>query len=145
METAQNTDPLIVEKVLNAPAAKVWDALTDINQITQWYFKIADFKPEVGFEFEFIGTDGTTEYLHKCVITAAIPNKKLAYTWRYEGNPGLSEVSFDLTADGDAAKVKITHTGLETFPQTSAFDRSNFNGGWNHILGVSLKDFVEKA
>jgi len=145
METAQNTDPLIVEKVLIAPVAKVWDALTNIHQITQWYFKIADFKPEVGFEFEFIGTDGTTEFLHKCVITAVIPNKKLSYSWRYEGYPGISEVSFDLAVDGDATKVTITHTCLETFPQTGAFDRSNFNSGWNHILGVSLKEFVEKG
>jgi uncharacterized protein YndB with AHSA1/START domain len=145
MEATPNNGPLVVEKVLNAPIAKVWDALTDLSKIKQWYFDIADFKPEVGFEFQFTGGDGTTEYLHKCIITAVVPDEKLAYTWRYKGYPGISEVGFVLTAEGDWTKVTITHTGLETFPQTGAFNRSNFNAGWNHILGTSLKEFVEKA
>lgn len=146
METAKNAAPVIVERSYNAPVSKVWQALTDNDKMKQWYFDIADFRPEVGFEFEFTGGDpNDKEYLHKCVVKTVEPNKKLAYTWRYDGYEGESLVTFELTEEGSGTQVKVTHTGLETFPPLEAFNPRNFNTGWTHILDVSLKDFVEKA
>ncbi|GAB3928990.1 SRPBCC family protein [Mucilaginibacter myungsuensis] len=145
--TSQTSEPLIVERVLNAPATKIWEALSDINKIKQWYFQLEEFKAEVGFTFEFEGGDETQVYLHRCVITEVIPGKKLAYTWAYpEFHKGESEVSFELFPEGDRTLVRITHVGLENFPShLPSFARESFNGGWNHILGISLKDFVEKG
>lgn len=141
----ENT-PVVVERVLDAPSHKVWQALTDNTQMKQWYFQLQEFRPEVGFEFRFLAGPPDKEYLHICTITDVIPEKKLAYTWRYEGIPGQSHVSFDLTPEGDKTKVTITHTGLETFVTDDPnFRRESFNQGWNHILGISLKDFVEAA
>lgn len=142
METT-NAEPLIVERTLNAPASKIWSALTDINQMKQWYFQLPDFKAEVGFTFEFSGGDETKTFLHRCVVTEVIPGKKLAHTWTYPDYPGSSVVAWELFEQGDETLVRITHTGLETFPDTGDFARANFNGGWNHILGISLKEFVE--
>lgn len=31
--------PLIVERVYNVPADKVWAALTNIDEIKKWYFQ----------------------------------------------------------------------------------------------------------
>src|SRR5438105_12366882 len=54
MSTKSNlTDAVVVERTLNAPIAKVWKALTDVDQMRQWYFDLRKFRPEVGFEFEF--------------------------------------------------------------------------------------------
>jgi uncharacterized protein YndB with AHSA1/START domain len=44
-------DPFVIERTYNAPIAKVWKALTDKNDMKQWYFDLSEFKPEVGFEF----------------------------------------------------------------------------------------------
>lgn len=146
METS-NAAPLIVERTYNAPITKVWEALTDITKIRQWYFDIADFKPEVGFEFEFLAGDANKKlYIHKCVVKEVVPNKKLTYTWRYEGYEGNSLVAFELFDEPGGTRVRITHTGLETFPyHLPEFAKSSFNQGWNHILGISLKEFVEKS
>ena len=146
METAKNSQPVVVERSYNAPVNKVWEALTDNAKMKQWYFDIADFKPEVGFEFEFTGGDPNDKmYLHKCVVKVVEPNKKLAYSWRYDGYEGESLVTFELTEEGSGTHIKVTHTGLETFPPLEAFNPKNFDMGWNHILGTSLKEFVEKA
>lgn len=52
---ATNADPIIVEQILDAPAAAVWKAITDPAQMCQWFFEpIADFEPVVGFETEFV-------------------------------------------------------------------------------------------
>src|SRR4051794_24249928 len=80
-----------------------------------------------------------------CKVTEVIPRKKIAYTWRYEGQPGNSLVTFELLAEGDKTKVKLTHEGLETFPKVPAYARKNFMEGWTSLIGSSLKDYVENA
>ena len=39
--------PFVIEKVYNAPASKVWKAITDVKDMKQWYFDLPDFKAEV--------------------------------------------------------------------------------------------------
>lgn len=137
-------EPVIVEKTYNAPIQKVWAALTDKNKMKQWYFDLEEFKPEVGFEFRFHGGTEENQYLHICKITEVIPQKKLTHSWRYDGYPGDSFVSFELFAEGDKTRLKLTHTGLDTFPPEQDFAISNFNMGWNHIIGKALPEYLEK-
>jgi uncharacterized protein YndB with AHSA1/START domain len=143
--TTQNTEAIIIERTLNAAVAGVWEAITDVDQMRQWYFDLKEFKPEVGFEFEFVVEHEGTKYHHLCKISEVVPQKKIAYTWRYKGEPGDSLVTFELYADGDNTRVKLTHTGIETFPKTTAYARKNFESGWTEIIGTELKQFVEKS
>jgi len=140
----ETADAVIVERTLNAPVARVWKALTDVDQMREWYFDLKEFKAEVGFEFEFVVEHEGNRYHHLCRIKEMIPEKKIAYTWRYKGEPGESLVTFELFADGDKTRVKVTHTGIETFPKTPAYARKNFEAGWTAIVGTELKQFVER-
>jgi len=131
------TEAVVIERTLNAQVARVWKALTDADEMRAWYFDLKKFKPEVGFE--------GTKYHHLCKITEVIPQKKIAYTWRYAGEEGDSLVTFELFADGGKTRLKLTHEGLETFPKLPAYAKTNFEKGWTEIIGSSLKQFVEKA
>jgi len=137
-------EAVVVERTLNAPVARVWRALTDVDQMREWYFDLKEFKPQVGFEFEFVVEHEGNRYHHLCRITEVIPEKKIAYNWRYKGEPGDSLVTFELFADGEKTRVKVTHTGIETFPKTPAYARKNFEAGWTSIIGTELKQFVER-
>ena len=140
-----NNEPFVIERILNAPVERVWKAITDKEQMKQWYFDIAEFKPEVGFEFQFEGGNEDRSYLHLCKITEVVPNKKLQYSWRYDGYEGNSFVTFELFAEGDTTRLKLTHEGLETFPAINPdFAKKNFVQGWTQIIGTSIKQFVEK-
>jgi uncharacterized protein YndB with AHSA1/START domain len=111
----------------------------------QWYFNIASFKPEPGFEFEFTAGSPEKSYLHKCKVKEVVVGKKLSYSWGYDGYPGNSVVTFELFEEGNKTRLKLTHEGLETFPNHLAdFAKESFAKGWTHIIGVSLKGFVEK-
>ena len=144
MATKQNlAEAVIVERTFNAPVARVWKALTDVEEMRRWYFDLKEFKLEVGFEFEFTVEHEGVKYCHLCKITEVIPQKKLAYTWRYKGHEGDSLVAFELFADGEKTRLKLTHEGLETFPKTPSFARKRFIQGWTQIIGSSLKEFVE--
>lgn len=136
--------PLIVERTYNAPIDVVWKAITDKDQMKQWYFSLEEFRPEVGFEFSFTGENEGRVYIHNCRIIEVIPGRKLKHTWVYEDYEGESVVTFELFPEGNQTRVKLTHEGLETFPQIADFRRENFQEGWNDIIGRSLKEFVEK-
>lgn len=137
--------PFTIERTFNVSAATVWRAITDRDAMKQWYFDLAEFKPVVGFEFSFSGQGQKGEqYLHHCKITEVVIGKKLVYSWRYEGYEGISYVHFELYAEGDSTRLKLTHEGLETFPQNNPdFARESFAVGWTELIGNLLKKFVE--
>jgi len=140
-----NNDPIIIERSYNAPAATVWAAITDRDAMKQWYFDLPEFKPEVGFRFEFTAGAEGREYLHKCEITEVITGKKLAHTWRYDGLQGNSVVTFELFDEGETTKLRLTHEGLETIAVNGAdFAATNFVTGWTQIIGTSLKEYLER-
>ncbi len=136
-----------VERVLNAPVAKVWKAITDKDEMKHWYFQLEEFKAEKGFTFQFTGGDSKeNEFLHECVVTEVVPGKKITYSWRYPGYAGISYVTWDLSAQGNKTLLKLTHTGLDSFPQDNPnFAAKNFEAGWNHIINISLPGYLDKA
>lgn len=141
------TEPISISQTYNAPASKVWQALTDRDQMKKWYFDLPEFKPDVGFKFQFYGEGKNGEkYLHHCRITEVITGKKLAHTWEYEGKAGTTLVTFELFRDGNLTKIQLTHEGIETLAGNGPdFAKENFEEGWSMILGKNLKAFVEQA
>ena len=70
---ATKDEPLVVERTFDAPVALVWRALTDKEDIKQWYFALREFAPAVGFEFQFDVEHDGFRYCHRCKVTEAIP------------------------------------------------------------------------
>jgi uncharacterized protein YndB with AHSA1/START domain len=141
---SETIDAVVLERTFNAPVARVWRALTDVDQMREWYFDLKEFKPEVGFEFGFVVEHEGNTYDHRCRITEVIPQKKIAYSWRYHGHEGNSLVTFELFPESEKTRLKLTHEGLDTFPKTAAFARENFEKGWTAIIGTELRQFLEK-
>ncbi len=138
------TEPFVIERTYNASIEKVWEAITDKDQMKQWYFDIENFKPEVGLEFQFEAGEKDKTYLHLCKITQVIVGKKLTYSWRYDGYEGTSFVTFELFEESDKTRLKLTHEGLETFSISNPdFAKENFVAGWTEIIGSLLKEYVE--
>jgi len=140
------TEPAITERTFNASASQVWKAITDNNSMKEWYFELAEFRPEPGFEFTFTGGRDERQYLHICRVTEVIPEKKITYSWRYDGYEGISYVTFELFNENGKTRLKLTHSGLESFPASNPdFAKENFAEGWNGIIGTSLKEYLEKV
>lgn len=139
------TNPVVLERTFDAPVRKVWNALSDLQQMKAWYFDIESFKPEVGFSFRFTAGSDTKQYVHLCKVTQVVELQKLAYTWQYEGYEGNSEVIFELFPEGDKTRLVLTHTGLDSFPDLPDFAKNNFLQGWTEIIGTNLKKYVEQV
>lgn len=136
---------LIVERIYNAKIERVWKAITDKDQMKEWYFDIKDFKPEKGFKFQFTGGDENVQFLHACEVLVVDPPNKISYSWAYPAFEGYSVVTFELFKEGEKkTRVRLTHDGLDSFPKDDPnFAITSFTAGWNFIMGESLNKYVE--
>ncbi len=134
--------PFVIERIFDAPVRRVWKAITDKDEMKHWCFDIADFEPEVGYEFVFYGENEGVK-THFCRITEVIPNHKLAYSWRYKDIAGISLVTFELFPEGARTRLRLTHEGLENFAHAGPiYARHNFVAGWTGIFDKNLKEFL---
>lgn len=142
----KNDEPIFVEQTFNASIDTVWEALTDINKMRQWYFgNIPDFKPEVGFETRFNIQSQGRNFLHMWKVTEVVPGKMITYNWKYEGYPGDSFVTFELYKKNHLTRLKLIHQVYESFPEDiPEFTRESCIGGWTFFIKKNLKGFLEK-
>ncbi len=140
-------EPFVIERTFNTSIEKVWKAITDKNEMKKWYFDLAEFKPEVGFEFQFYGGTEEKQWLHLCKITEVIEKQKLTYSWKYDGYSGISFVTFELFTEENKTRLKLTHAGLESFPIDTVpeLKKENFAQGWTDLIGRSLKEYLEST
>ncbi|GCC51770.1 hypothetical protein SanaruYs_19990 [Chryseotalea sanaruensis] len=138
---------IVLEKVFDVPATRVWKALTDSNEMKGWYFNLPGFKAEIGYQFTFLGGhEEGIQYVHLCEVTEVIPNKKLSYSWKYDGYTGISFVTFELLEQGNKTLLRLTHSGIDTFPNENPdFALHNFEEGWNEIINNSLNNYLKSA
>ena len=137
----------VIERTYPATIDRIWKAISDKDEMKLWYFDLPEFKPEVGLEFQFWGGPAEDrQYHHLCKIIEAVPDKKLAYSWKYEGYPGNTLVTFELFEEGTQTRLKLTHAGLESFPASNTdFASENFAEGWTAIIGKSLKEYLNQV
>jgi uncharacterized protein YndB with AHSA1/START domain len=139
-------EPIVTEQTYRASADRVWNAITDPTQMKEWFFSpIAAFEPEVGFETEFVVRSGGQDYPHMWRVTDVVLGKKIVYDWKYGGVPGESLVTWEIFETSEGAKLRVTHSGHETFPRNNeVFSRKAGEAGWSYFLNESLKTYLER-
>ena len=76
----KNDAPIIVEQIFNTSIQNMWDAITQINQMKQWFFNnIESFIPEVGFKTQFNVQSENRNFMHQWELTEVIPPEKITY------------------------------------------------------------------
>lgn len=138
-------EPIVVEHTYDAPPDRVWRAITHKDEMPKWFFEgISDFRAEVGFDTRFDVTNEGKVYPHHWRVTEVVPHQRIAYDWLYTGFPGASLVKWELSRDGERTKLKLTHTGVSSFPQDDkAFSRESCRGGWEYFLGRLEKHLAD--
>jgi uncharacterized protein YndB with AHSA1/START domain len=138
--------PIVVEQDFDRSASDVWDAITKIGEMRKWFFEnIPDFKPEVGFVTRFVVESGNRSFVHLWKVTEVDPQRKVVCNWKYEGLPGDSFVTFEVSGDEKSARLKVTALVQEDFPEgIPEFRRESCLGGWTHFIKDRLKAYLHE-
>lgn len=135
-DVGQQSDRLFavsVQRTIDAPADRVWRALTDPATVAAWACE-APAPAELPHEgARFLTADGKAgTWLN------VVPNARLRHNWeRGAGKPEL--VEWTLTAKGEATTLRLQHTKIAT-----KADADQLKPGWTKAV-EALRDLVEKA
>lgn len=146
--------PLIVRSsiTMNAPAAKVWDALTSPEQTAKYMFGCAALSDwTVGSPLIWKGNFNGVELVAvKGIVTGIRPGQYLAYT-TIDPNSSMADipenyvtVTYTLTETGGQTLLEITQGDFADVADGEKRYTETYNNGegWNPIL-VEIKKLVE--
>ena len=133
------------ELEIRAPRARVWEALTEPNQLLQWFpTKRAeiDLRPGGDAVLEWDEAKG------EAVVDVVEPPGRFVFRWRPEGlGRPFTTVSFTLEElDGGAStRVQLVESGFASLPDQIEIQSQKGNDeGWAHEL-QELKEYLEAA
>lgn len=130
---------------INAPASKVWEALTSPEIIKQYFFgtdAVSDWK--VGSPLIFKGEWQGKKYEDKGTILDSVPDKLFKYNY-WSSMSGIEDkpenyviVTYELSESNNATTLTITQ---ENIPDEKTKEHSEQN--WRKVL-EDLKKLLEK-
>ncbi|MEP3478599.1 MAG: SRPBCC family protein [Fuerstiella sp.] len=139
-----SVEPHLLKQTFETPLARVWKAITDPEQMRQWFFDaIEGFEPKAGFETKFNVECEGRNFFHLWKVTEVVPEKRIVYRWRYHGYPGDSTVSWELSETVAGTKLLFTQVFHEPYPQDDPmFSREAGRKGWEYFIDGSLPEFL---
>ncbi|MEX0274225.1 MAG: SRPBCC domain-containing protein [Flavobacteriaceae bacterium] len=136
--------PIIVEENFKVSPERLWNALTDITEMRQWYFdQLVAFEPKVGFETRFPVKVNDRTFTHCWKVTEALPNQRIKYNWYYAEYEGDSYVTFEIFGEVPDVKLRFTAEVVEDFTaDIPEFKRESAVNGWNYFIKERLKKYL---
>jgi uncharacterized protein YndB with AHSA1/START domain len=145
---ARSEDAVVQQVEIHAPAARIFAALTDPNELLRWWnwegkFQLvhaeSDVRPGGKWSMRVSScTPGQPESVVYGEYRTVASPYLLVYTWnREEEDHPETLVRWDLVEDNGVTTVRVTHSGL-----TSERLRAR-NSGWS-MIAVRLQTYLER-
>jgi len=144
MTTTSATETIVKEITINAPAERVFEALTNPNQRKEWWGSAGRFETthvasdlRIGGKWEMSGTGYGKPFTVKGEYRVIERPRVLAFTWlpSWQVNASETLVRFDLSEKDGITTVRVTHSGLSP-------EGVKAHKGWAQIL-TWLRMYVE--
>ncbi|HVO62629.1 MAG TPA: SRPBCC domain-containing protein [Terriglobales bacterium] len=151
---AEQQDSITTEIDIAAPPERVFAAITDAQQMKQWWISpicestFWEMDGRVGGKWGFSTTaatksiNGVNEFKCRGEILEFDPPRLLVYTWVANWNDkpeSRTVVRWELTPTRSGTRLKLTHSGLAD----QKVARELYQGGWPGVLNA-LKTFAER-
>lgn len=139
--------------IIDASLEVVFKAITDPEELTQWFPDQAILEPKVGGKVKFSfykersqkNHTRTADAFPEGTIKEYIPNRRLSYTWKHIDVPGFPEtvITWELQeTDVNKTKVTLVHSGFTGREERKTF--KEHDQGWSYFLGRLEKYCKEK-
>lgn len=149
-DSSMSGDAIVIERLVDAPIALVWQMWTDAEHFKNWYgpegftVPVAEIDARVGGKrlvcMEMQTPEGSRQMWTAGEHTEIVPNEHLVYTespsnengeitmFNDDGQPFVTTVTVQLEAVGGQTKMVMTHAGMPS-------DAQGANMGWNQAFG----------
>ncbi|WP_281615648.1 SRPBCC domain-containing protein [Flammeovirga sp. SubArs3] len=136
---------IIVEENIPLGQVKLWEVITHIDHLHQWFFKeIPSFQLDIGFTTVFDVQSNTRTFPHRWEVIDI--NRDTSYTlkWEYDGYIGTSTLQFSIKAvSNQESIITVIADGIDSFPQDiEEFKPENCKAGWNYFIKERLKPYT---
>ncbi len=137
---------LDIKKIIEIEASPevVFKAISDPNELTNWFPDAAVLEPKRGGKFKFSFYKDSDrrkkmdqDFFPEGKVLEFIPNKKLAYSWQHKNIPEFPEtiVTWELEQLGkNKTRLTLTHSGF-TRKEGDMKSAQEHNQGWSFFLG----------
>jgi uncharacterized protein YndB with AHSA1/START domain len=122
--------------LIDAPRERVYQALTDPEQLNQWIAVAAAVDARVGGRYSYGRPGGPTRILE------LVPNEKLVIDWpdwRGDSKMPDTRIAWLLTAVGNKTSLTLIHSGF-----TRTADISDYRHGWALFI-ARLQSLVQRS
>lgn len=137
------TETIAKSIIIDAPPSKVFQAITDEKELTNWFPNIARLEAKVGgsVEFRFQRADGTVDHIVVGKVIEIVPDKKFSMSWKNTSDSNFPDtmVTWTLEPDGDKTLVRLVHSGFEKGKWLDLHD-----GGWSYFA-ARLAEYCQKG
>jgi uncharacterized protein YndB with AHSA1/START domain len=146
-------DTIEIKRLFPGPVERVWSYVTEGAKRAKWLAGGDDIPQTPGERFTLIFRHSTLSEVEEetpaeykasdtpegirgeCRLEAINPPNSLTFTWD-EADGDASEVTFELTQDGDKTLLTVTHRKLR-----SAEEMLGVSGGWHTHLDIMVDVF----
>jgi len=118
------------EILIDAPAARVWEHITDPRKIAGWLMP-NDFEAKVGKKF-FLECEHQGKM--SCVVKEVVPCQKLVYSFQPKTFKIETLVTITLAREGGATRLTLVHSGWDALPPAEQDQADNYENGWVSLL-----------
>ena len=132
--------------VIDASPEVVFKAITDPNELTNWFPDQAILEPRVGGKMKFSfyrdskGTHRNMDYFPEGTIIEFIPDKKISYSWEHPSIPDFPRtiVTWELQKiEDNKTRLNLIHSGFKAAKMPKA--REEHDEGWTYFLSELAK------
>lgn len=121
-----------------APPERVFQALTDPQQMDKWLSRGAKVEPRAGGRYDYGWTSdnvGGCDPMGPMKIIEIVPNRRIVHDWHYHGV--VSRVCWELEPRGGKTVVTLTHTKFD-----DDITHGGFTQGWSAFL-LMLRELTQ--
>jgi len=117
-------------RMVNAPPGEVYRAFTNATALREWLCDAAQADPRKGGRLYLWWNSG---YYTSGEYIAALPGKKISFTWRGRGEPDATRVQVSLAEKNGGTAVTLAHGGIGSGKKWAGVARE-FQRDWESKL-----------
>ena len=144
--SAKDNENVEFSITVKATVEEIWRALTDPDDLENWWSDEVVLEPKVGGKFrEAWEDDAGNEQLASGKVLSLDPKKSISFTWKEKSwdAEAVTQCTYTIENKGKTRSLTVTQTGWDSLPEKArAKAIKDFQLGWKYHM-QELKAYLD--